>query len=101
LSGLSAAANALIGVFLDDQMPGASEQPPPSLDERSATDFTTLSPLLRQVFFIGDGLTGTGSRQQFVVPPGAPRLFLGSNDVAGANNNNTGQFAVLVSTSCP
>ena len=51
------------------------------------------------MFFIGDGLTGTGSGavQQFVVPAGATRLFLASSDDLGASDNNSGQFEVMVS----
>jgi hypothetical protein len=53
---------------------------------------------LNQVFFIGDGLTGngTGTVQQFVIPAGATRLYLGSADGAGANYNNSGSFSVSV-----
>ncbi len=41
--------------------------------------FSSLSPLLDQTFFIGDGLTGngTGTTQTFNVPTGATSLFLG------------------------
>jgi len=31
--------------------------------------------LLKQVFFIGDGLTSGGVQQQFIVPTGATRYF--------------------------
>ncbi len=68
---------------------GAPEgDPPPSLDFNSiGTDFSTLSPILQQLFFVGDGLTGdgTGSAQVFYVPSGAKRLYLGITDVC--NNN--------------
>jgi hypothetical protein len=96
LASLVVTYNALVGVFLDDAVPGGS--PPPGLDAGTNTSFTTLSPELRQVFFIGDGLTGTGTgvAQQFVVPAGATRLFLGSSDSAGGNYNNLGEFAVVV-----
>src|SRR5580693_3666757 len=42
------------------------------------TDFRVLQPLIGQVFFVGDGLTGTGmgSRQLFMVPPTATHLYL-------------------------
>ncbi len=57
-----------------------------------------LSPFLKQVFFIGDGLTGngTGAAQQFIVPAGATRLFLGPADGTGWVNNS-GAFTVQVS----
>lgn len=73
----------LVGVFLDDTEPA---DPAPSRLDFSAgalgESFVTLSPQLRQVFFIGDGLTGngTGVTQRFNVPAGATRMFLGFAD---------------------
>jgi hypothetical protein len=70
---------SLVGVFLTDQEPSGSA--PPAIDFASGS-FTTLAPGLNQVFFIGDGLTGTGTGtvQQFIAPSGATRLFLGFAD---------------------
>jgi hypothetical protein len=87
--------DALVGVFLDASQPDSSAAPS-SLDFTS-TSFTTLSPQLKQAFFIGDGLTGTGSGspQTFVVPAGATRLFLGTSDGFGWFNNS-GSFSVLI-----
>lgn len=70
----------LVGVFLDDTEP--ADPSPPTLDFTNNMAFATFSPQLRQTFFIGDGLTGAGSgtAQQFVVPPAATRLFLGFAD---------------------
>jgi hypothetical protein len=74
------------------------------------TSFTSLSPQLDQTFFVGDGLTGdgTGSVQQFVVPAGATRLFLGICDGPGDDSapgdydDNTGTFTATFSvTSVP
>jgi hypothetical protein len=92
----------LAGVFLTDLSPAA--QAPPSLDFSSTAigrSFTTLSPLLQQTFYIGDGLTGegSGSTQSFLVPDGATRLFLGIVDgsyfVGGPDyyDNNAGTFS--------
>src|SRR4029079_6431911 len=39
-----------------------------------------VQPLLRQIFFIGDGLSSDGSRQSVIVPDGATRLFLSTLD---------------------
>jgi hypothetical protein len=52
---------------------------------------------LKQPFFIGDGLTGTGTGavQDFIVPSGATRLFLGTMDAFGWFDNS-GQFTVTV-----
>ena len=71
----------LIGVFTDGTNP--TDPAPPPLDfSAGATAFTDLSPLLDQAFFIGDGLTGTGTGtvQQFHVPTNATTLFLGFAD---------------------
>jgi hypothetical protein len=100
-NGISSAqvpADALIGVFVGAGVPGG--QAPAGLDFSANTSFAMASPLLGQVFFIGDGLTGTGSGvvQQFVVPAGATRLFLASSDDLGASTNNTGQFAVAITS---
>jgi hypothetical protein len=91
---VAAPLDALMGVFLGPDQPNLSS-PPASLDFRSpeSRDYTTFAPLLKQVFFIGDGLTGAGERQQVMVPPGATRLFLGPMDGSGWHNN-IGQFSV-------
>lgn len=102
ISGIKVpACGCLVGVFLDDTEP--SEPAPPVLDFNViGTNFTTLSPELRQTFFIGDGLTDRGIVQQFRVPPKATRLFLGLADAhysgapPGFYNDNTGWFNVTV-----
>lgn len=103
VSGYNGPINALVGVFLDASVPAGVA--PPALDFSTPASLaqTTVSPQLRQVFFIGDGRTGTGSgtAQQFVVPAGATRLFLASSDGIGANYNNFGSFAVVVTDSAP
>ena len=68
----------LAGVFLgpDAPLPPA----PAALDFSSNHDFASLAPVLAQVFFIGDGRTAGGDVQDFVVPAGATRLFLGFID---------------------
>jgi hypothetical protein len=96
IARVNAPVNALVGVFLDNSQPNASAAPA-GLDFSGPTgrSFPSLSPGLKQPFFIGDGLTGTGSGapQQFVVPAGATRLFLGTVD--GVHwSNNPGQFVV-------
>jgi hypothetical protein len=99
ISGATWPASALVGVFLDDSLPTATAAPA-DLDFSGSgvgTSFTTLSPALKQVFFIGDGRTGSGSGavQHFVVPAGATRLFLGVADGVGWFNN-PGSFDVTV-----
>jgi hypothetical protein len=91
----NAPVDALIGVFLGPGLP--TSNPAPAELDFTDTSFTTLSPALQQIFFIGDGLTGTGtgSVQTFVVPTGATRLFLGTVDGFGWYNN-TGAISVTV-----
>jgi hypothetical protein len=100
IAGANWPIDALVGVFLDASQPDSSAAPS-SLDF-TTTNFTTLSPGLKQAFFIGDGLTGTGSGtvQTFIAPPGATRLFLGTSDGFGWFNN-TGSFLVGVGLGGP
>jgi hypothetical protein len=88
LSGISAndANFFLVGVFLDSTEP--SDPPPATLlynygtPGGLTTEDETYLPDLDQVFFIGDGLTGTGTGdvQQFDVPAEATGLYLGFAD---------------------
>ncbi len=90
----------MTGVFL-----GASAAAPPAphgLIFTNADQFETLSPLVAQTFFIGDGLTGTGNgaTQIFVIPEGASRLFIGIADACNVKSfarpscyfDNSGSF---------
>jgi hypothetical protein len=74
----------LIGVFLGATLPVSQVA---SIGDYGTGAVVTPSdavytPLLGQTFFIGDGTTGnqSGAVQQFVVPVGATRLFLGFAD---------------------
>ncbi len=99
LSDVTAPVNSLVGVFLGPDQPDSSAAPPalnfffPTVP--GGINYTTLSPQLKQVFFIGDGRTNTGQVQQVVVPSGATRFFLASMD-STSWNNNSGSFAVDV-----
>jgi hypothetical protein len=96
IAGVWAPMNALLGVFLDDTQPDLLT-PPAELDFQTVgLDFLSLAPTLRQVFFVGDGFTSSGTQQQFVIPVGAARLFLGTMDGYGWANNS-GEFNVIVS----
>jgi len=68
LSGFSANWNCLVGVFLDDNQPDGTDAPDPLA---FSPDDVAISPGLKQVFFIGDGLTSSGTAQQVNVPAGA------------------------------
>jgi hypothetical protein len=101
---------ALVGVFLNDLNP-ENATPPSTINFNAprATSLKMLSPALGQVFFIGDGLTrtGTGTIQTFQAPSGATRLFLGVPDAInasgppGAYDDNSGAFTITVSVVVP
>lgn len=103
ISGYLGTQGALVGVFLDATIPVSG--PPPTLDFRTGgigTDFTSLSPDLGQIFFIGDGRTSGGTFQSFVAPSTATRLFLGIPDgfsfvgQPGAYDDNDGGYRIRV-----
>lgn len=88
MSDLYAPINAVVGVFLDDNAPNMTS-PPPTLNfsSEASRDFNTLSPQLKQVFFIGDGVNSSEDVQQFIIPSGATRLYIGQMDEYEWNNN--------------
>lgn len=96
IANVLAPAISLVGVFLDASQPDMTAAPPSlPFDDSASRNYPVLSPKLKQVFFIGNGATDTGTTQTVVVPAGATRLFLGpldSNDWA----NNSGSFQVQV-----
>ncbi|HEY3266592.1 MAG TPA: PEP-CTERM sorting domain-containing protein [Armatimonadota bacterium] len=96
ISDVTAPLNSLVGVFLDANQPSLSSAPA-ALDFSApgGLDFLTLSPGLKQIFFIGDGVTSANAVQQFVIPTGATRLYLGTMDGYGWDNNE-GAFDVTV-----
>lgn len=96
IANMTAPINCLLGVYLNDSVPGSSS-PPANLDfsTDSERNFTSLSPQLNQIFFIGDGRNDAGDVQQFVVPSGATRLFIGTWDDYEWNNN-IGSFNLTV-----
>lgn len=103
ISGYIGPQGPLVGVFLSNAVP--SSGPPPALDFSSGglgTDFLSLSPLLGQVFYIGDGKTSGGIFQTFEAPVGATRLFLGIPDgfgftgAPGAYDDNDGSYRIRI-----
>jgi hypothetical protein len=93
ISDIAAPMDSLVGVFLSDELPNRGKAPG-TLDFHRR-NFSTLSPKLKQVFFIGNGRTASGALRRFLVPPGATRLYLGVMD-AYEWNNNSGSFTVTV-----
>jgi hypothetical protein len=111
VSGITApGAGYLVGVFVPAGGPVGTA--PTALDFTSSglgTSFTSLSPQLDQVFFIGDGLTGngTGTQQTFNIPTGAGQLWLGISDAFGYNGapgaygDNLGLYTVGFTVNAP
>jgi hypothetical protein len=95
ISDIVAPHNALVGVFLADAEPHLSLAPSGLDFITMGIDFVTLAPELKQVFFIGDGMTTGGVQQQFLAPLGASRLFLGTMD-GYEWTNNLGSYSVDV-----
>ena len=89
--------NSLVGIFLDNRAPNTYAAAA-ELDFSSGVsrDFNTLSPGLKQVFFIGDGMNSNRELQEFVVPAGATRLYLGIMDEKGWWWDNTGAIETSV-----
>lgn len=98
IADLKAPISGLIGVFLSDSAPNLTYAPS-ALDFTSAAsrDFSSLSPQLKQPFFIGDAKRANGNQQKFVVPPGATRLYVGSMD-GQQWSDNAGGFQVTVTS---
>jgi Flp pilus assembly protein TadG len=100
MSNVRAPINSMIAVFLDDNAPNSTPAPA-ALDFMSTTqrDYQSISPLLKQTFFIGDGRrSSTGEVQGIVVPQGATRLFIGNMDAWQWNDNTGGYTATANST---
>lgn len=98
MSNLTAPITAVVGVFLDAGQPDTEGAPPADLDFSSASsrDFSSLSPAVRQPFFIGDGLRADGhTPQDFIVPTGATRLFIGIMD-GQQWSDNSGSFTTNI-----
>jgi hypothetical protein len=93
----AAPLNALVGIFLDDNKPSQTAMNA-SLDFSTTTsrNFTSLSPKLKQVFFVGDGVNDSGQLQDFVVPPGATRFYLGIMDEKGWWWDNVGTLSTTM-----
>jgi hypothetical protein len=98
--GIKAPLNSLVGIFLDDNQPNLTPVPTPDTtkcptdySQAPARDMLTYQPVLKQIFFIGDGRTSTGEVQQFVPPSGATRLYLATWD-GYEWSNNVGSFSV-------
>lgn len=97
ISDMKGPTSSLVGVFLNSSRPDGTPAPE-TLDftEQTKRDFERLEPKLKQVFFIGDGLTSGGKVQLVVPPSGASRLYLGTL-VNRKWDDNAGAYHVIVS----
>ncbi|QOV89252.1 TadG family pilus assembly protein [Humisphaera borealis] len=94
IANIRAPIGSLIAVFLDGNAPNTTSAPAAlDFDSAASRDFQTLAPLLKQPFFVGNGRRDNGEVQQFVVPAGATRMFIGMMD-AWQWNDNVGGFDV-------
>lgn len=94
----------IVGVFTTETDPFGS--PPPAALTFDAHNPASIAPLLNQVFYIGDGLTGFGDANgallNFVAPTDATRLYIGLIDgyaftgPTGWYHDNPGSFTVAV-----
>ncbi|MBA2402456.1 MAG: PEPxxWA-CTERM sorting domain-containing protein [Bradyrhizobium sp.] len=94
LSSLSGTTNIpLVGVFVSSDPSG---NPAPAALSFVATSPTSFSPLLNQVFYIGDGHSGYnnlgGTLLTFTAPSAATMLYLGVIDANGFHAD-TGYYA--------
>ena len=88
ISDVRSPVNALLGVFLGNSQPSLTAAPGTLNFQTLGLDFLTLAPQLKQVFFIGNGATASNVVQEFDIPTGASRLFLGTMDGFGWFNNS-------------
>lgn len=96
MSNCHAPINSMMAVFLDDNVPTSTSAPLPlDFSTPESRDYTSLSPQLKQVFFVGDGRRSNGEIQQIVVPPGAKRLFIANMD-GWQYNNNIGGYNLTI-----
>jgi len=79
--------------------------PPPTLDFSAGAigrNFLSLSPLIGQVFLIGDGVTDANQTRTYYAPAGATELYLGFGDAyyfegdAGQYQDNVGSLNIAV-----
>jgi len=100
-SNITAPLNSLLGVFLASGDPTLAPAPAAlNFSTQAARDYTSLAPLVGQVFFIGTGKTSGGAYHQIIVPQGATRLYFAVMDTYQWNNN-LGTLSGEVLTAAP
>lgn len=97
IGDVCAPLDAVMGLFLSNTQPNLNSAP-------AAVDYSTAASRdeavyntiqLQQPFYIGNGQTSEGDTQQFYVPAGATRLYLGTYD-GHQWENNSGSFTATV-----
>jgi Flp pilus assembly protein TadG len=97
INSTKAPLNSLVGIFLDNRAPNTyAAATAMDFSTTASRDFDTLAPALKQVFFIGDGMNSSRELQEFVVPTGATRLYIGIMDEKGWWWDNTGYIQTSV-----
>jgi Flp pilus assembly protein TadG len=92
--------NSINAVFLNSNLPDNQTAPGTTdFSTQAERDYTTYSPQLQQVFYVGDGQTSGAVQQQVIVPQGATRLFLGTMDGWEWSNNIGGYNVTITQTS--
>lgn len=92
--------DTLVGLFLTNSAPNLTAAPSGQVDWTNSTQINQAvysNIVTKQPFAIGSGTTSGGTVKQFLVPPGATRLYLGVWDgVDYANNAGTVTGTVTV-----
>lgn len=97
INSTKAPLNALVGIFLNDNAPNTtSANSALDFSTPASRNFSSLAPGLKQVFFIGDGMTSSGELQEFTVPAGATRFYLGMMDEKAWWWDNTGTITTTI-----
>lgn len=97
INATTAPLNSLVGIFLDGRRPDTYAMAPElNFSTAASRNFDRLEPKLKQVFFIGDGLNSRKELQEFVVPAGATRFYLGIMDEKGWWWDNTGNIKTFM-----
>jgi Flp pilus assembly protein TadG len=100
IANVTAPIASVIGVFLNDSQPDSTAAPA-SLDfsTPASRDYATLSPQLKQPFFIGDGLRADGvTLQGIVIPAGATRLYIACMDFQQWSDNSGSMTTTVTAT---
>ncbi len=87
--------SSFMGLFLDDNRPDSTPAPSTVVDWTTSAmkNQSVYSSLQTKApFYIGDGKTSGGTVKQFIVPPGATRLYIAAWDGIQFNNNS-GSFS--------